>query len=92
MPDDFDNTKDRVLEMLGTIEPEIPTGMQIVVSINSYDGGPPKLSIIRRKPKKDGTLRHAQTGRLTEHEAVALTAIFAENNMANAFKAAKKKL
>lgn len=69
--------------------------MPIYVSINSWNGGEPKLAIIRRGKRKNGEFWYKAVGRMTEGEASGLIQLLAgkgahEHGLTHAFELAKK--
>jgi hypothetical protein len=65
----FDTDKDHEIAHVGEVEEGDST---IHVSVRSYDGGDPKVSVTRTFTKKDGTERFGKLGRIEPATAAVL--------------------
>lgn len=63
---EYDESKD---ELLDHREIQLPGAKSVLIaSLNSYDGGDPKIQIQRTIKKQDGTVMYIKTGRLLYDE------------------------
>jgi hypothetical protein len=62
----WDASKDKELEREEYLHSDL------VVTLNSYEGGPPKIGVVRIRTTKDGEPYYRKMGRLTRDEATWL--------------------
>ena len=89
----FDTIKDITLATIGTITSGSGSDWSILVEIKSYDGGDPKLSLVRCKENDDdGEMRFRALGRLSSEETDGLRDIFLRKEFNGCFDRATKVL
>ncbi len=70
----FKKEKDVIVKMIGNFP--LSKGVEAIVSINSYNGGTEKLSMVKKSYGADGEPRIRAIGRLTPEEAKNLFPAF----------------
>lgn len=91
----YDSSKDKILVHLGSAE--LTSGATVEASINSYDGGEPRLRLIQRKTRTSGKKAGAEKinplRNMTEEQALAVVKILGSaKKLAEHFDSAKKRV
>lgn len=84
---EFDPSKDKEIRKIGIVLPaEGSKGSDIHITVNSYDGGEPKLRLIRVKSKSGGDVSRRPIGGMTQYEIAEVIKLLNQfENIADAF-------